>query len=508
MLSLTPVVPISRTVSTSVKAATPTTVAPATPVSVALPTRSPSAPTTTIALPSYAVILVASAGGVAVDVTVNPDIVVQLTTKNPESDTEVVKPGTSYSMRLSPGQSLYARATGSGHIAVSAVSTLAVAAPVSRTVLPLVTPAAAPAARVPAATATPVATTTPMTSTAPSVTVTVPQTTSGKGTLDPAVDAAAMAALLASLHTQSSPDSVDASAIPGGPSATADYVDPATGQHICPDNCWWDEASQDCACQPYGPPLPDTDKKIDPLVYSPPPGLLVDRGGYPAGSVARWNTTRNVWSIYFPKSTIAGLGMFSDGQCIYGNCLGDDAVTKEDQASLALLPYPDPYPSPPEGTAKGAEVPGTQDVPPTDPKTGAPIPNVGTETDKAFYQKWWFWVGLGGAAAAGVGAYFLLRKKPSGPVSGAKHQMKTGSEWVVYLTSKKDPEHWNSRGTMRISADKTLLIFPASQGIPEGGEYGRKLVWRGHAETSNYGIVRARREMAQSGVTVSGARRL
>jgi len=130
-------------------------------------------------------------------------------------------------------------------------------------------------------------------------------------------------------------------------------------------------------------------------------GTETDKGTYPAGSIARWNTTRNVWSVYSP-TTIAGLGMFSEGLCIYG--LGADATVTS----------PDPDPPAPAGTSKKAEVPGSPITPPPGTQNG------GNEKDKtSFYTRWWFWAGLGGAAAAGTAAYFLLRKNPSGPVSGA-----------------------------------------------------------------------------------------
>jgi hypothetical protein len=342
----------------------------------------------------------------------------------------------------------------------------------------------------------------------------------------------------------------------------------------------------------------------------PPTTPAPTSGAYPAGSVARFNTSRNVWSIYPPSTgaTVKGLGMYSDGRCIYGDCGG--------LGTTAPVPFPEPSPASPTGQDKVAEVPGSPATPPTDAKTGAPLPNVGTEKDKPFYMKWWFLTSLGGAAALGVGAYFLLRDTPSKPVGGArpvvpktvtirtgiwreeegergqryyevsaappwsllyegkskreaekvvgharlsiaagiwppktlpsfattwldpkdrrppalpppglsragthplggkKRQPKTGApvsekklEWVVYLTSKKDPERWNSHGVMALSADKRLLVFPASQGIPEGGEYDRKLVWRGSAETSTDGIIQADRAVRHSGVQVSGARR-
>jgi hypothetical protein len=154
---------------------------------------------------------------------------------------------------------------------------------------------------------------------------------------------------------------------------------------------------------PHGVVLQTT--KIDESPASqgqlPNVGNESDKGAYPSGSIARYNTTRNIWSVYSPK-TIAGLGMFSGGRSIYGAALG-----------VSNTEFPEPSPDPPAGTAKKAEVPGSPAAPPAGTKNG------GTETDKAFYMKWWFWVGLGGAAAAGTSAYFLLRKKPGArPVSG------------------------------------------------------------------------------------------
>jgi hypothetical protein len=105
--------------------------------------------------------------------------------------------------------------------------------------------------------------------------------------------------------------------------------------------------------------------------------------------------------------------MFSGGRSIYG--LGDDAAVAS----------PEPDPPAPAGTIKKAEVPGSPATPPIDAKTGAPLPNGGTEKDMAFYMKWLFWASLGGAAVLGTTAYFLLRKKPSArPVSGAAHKRK------------------------------------------------------------------------------------
>ena len=103
---------------------------------------------------------------------------------------------------------------------------------------------------------------------------------------------------------------------------------------------------------------------------------------YPAGSIARYNATRNVFSIYAPMAH-AGFG----NACGVGE-LGADAVT----------------PAVPAGMVKVGE------------EAGAPagVPQAGTEKDAGFFsvKNPWFWASAAGAVAVvGSGSYFLFRKR-------------------------------------------------------------------------------------------------
>jgi len=116
--------------------------------------------------------------------------------------------------------------------------------------------------------------------------------------------------------------------------------------------------------------------KVAPIVVTP-------QRKYPQGSVARYNVTRRMWSIYAPTgSTVSGLGIFG---LVYG--LGQDL--------------------PPPGTTKAGDEPE-----PRDPVTGETIPQTPDKEGVPIYQKPLFWVAvIGGVAVVGTGGYFLLRPK-------------------------------------------------------------------------------------------------
>jgi hypothetical protein len=130
-------------------------------------------------------------------------------------------------------------------------------------------------------------------------------------------------------------------------------------------------------------------------------------GKYPAGSIARFNVKRNLWSIYVPIGAKVGgglgLGIFGDGDCLYGNCHGLGAD------------------EPPPGTVKGGE-----EVQPVDPKSGQAIPQDPKKEGVPFYKKPLFWAAVGGGVLViGGGTTFMLmrrRKKTaaaSAPVKAA-----------------------------------------------------------------------------------------
>lgn len=109
---------------------------------------------------------------------------------------------------------------------------------------------------------------------------------------------------------------------------------------------------------------------------------------YPPGSIARWNTSRNVWVIYGPAGSTPLSGCAS---CVRS---GLGTVPPHDPA----LP-PDPTPPPPAGTVKIAEVPGAQTALPPGPLYG------GTERDKHWYTSPLFWASfavVGGGLGAGA----------------------------------------------------------------------------------------------------------
>jgi hypothetical protein len=109
-------------------------------------------------------------------------------------------------------------------------------------------------------------------------------------------------------------------------------------------------------------------------------------GKYKAGSVARFNVTRKVWSIYSPLAGGYGLGVSSDGRCIGGSCLGSAEVN----------------PPVPFNTVKAGE----EIVPP------AGVTHSGAEEDAApFYKRPYFWLAVGGGAVVVGGGYAMLRRR-------------------------------------------------------------------------------------------------
>jgi hypothetical protein len=110
---------------------------------------------------------------------------------------------------------------------------------------------------------------------------------------------------------------------------------------------------------------------------------------YPKGSVARLNTTRNVWSVYAPTTT-TGLG----DAYASGAGLGGDPVE----------------PPVPGGTTKVGEEPATAPKP-----TGDPVKDGGTEVDKPIYKRAWFWALIIGGGAATAGGIYWWRKRKTPP---------------------------------------------------------------------------------------------
>ncbi len=139
-----------------------------------------------------------------------------------------------------------------------------------------------------------------------------------------------------------------------------------------------------CSVMSPTPTIPNPGMPGAPPMSEPPAAALK----YPQGSIARFNLTRRVWSIYVPGGgQVAGFGVATTSrQCLYGDCgLGADVVD----------------PPPPSGTVKVGE----EAIQP------ANTPAVGTETDgKPFYKKPLFWVIVGGGALVlGGGIYALTR---------------------------------------------------------------------------------------------------
>jgi hypothetical protein len=101
---------------------------------------------------------------------------------------------------------------------------------------------------------------------------------------------------------------------------------------------------------------------------------------YPTGSVARFNTSKNLYAIYAPIGAKAGLG----GVNIFG--LGADVT-----------------PAPPAGMIQV----GTSATLP------AGVTNVGIEKDAFFsLSNPWMWASIvGGVAVVGTGSYLLFRRK-------------------------------------------------------------------------------------------------
>lgn len=96
-------------------------------------------------------------------------------------------------------------------------------------------------------------------------------------------------------------------------------------------------------------------------------------GNYPVGTIARFNQSRQVWSIYTPLQGFSGA--FGDA--------GEDVT-----------------PPPPPGTQKVGES-QTQPV---------GTQNGGVEKDKKWYHNKWVWIGSGAVVVVGVGGFFLLRR--------------------------------------------------------------------------------------------------
>ena len=148
-------------------------------------------------------------------------------------------------------------------------------------------------------------------------------------------------------------------------------IDPTTGQCL---PCILDPSSNQCVpCDPDQCPPCVQDPTSGQCV--PQPGAAPAGGGPPGGlgeCTTRFNTTRNMWSVYCPGGTPGGLG---------------DSVT----------------PAAPTGMTKVGESPtpvlGTWDL--------------GDEADKKpLYKKWQFWAAtVGGVALVGTTGYLFVRRR-------------------------------------------------------------------------------------------------
>lgn len=128
------------------------------------------------------------------------------------------------------------------------------------------------------------------------------------------------------------------------------------------------------------------DKAYGPGTTVPGGGSLAPIAGkYPSGSIARYNTTRKVWSIYRPRATGLGLSVTEGFDCLYGDCAS---------------------------TLGGAPLPPTGYVFLTTAQTsdGARIANPSTEKDTVL-TSWWFWALIATAAVGGTGVVIYRRKK-------------------------------------------------------------------------------------------------
>lgn len=113
--------------------------------------------------------------------------------------------------------------------------------------------------------------------------------------------------------------------------------------------------------------VPVTGNASGTQIYAP----TVTSGGFPAGAVARYNTTRKVWSIYRPLTAALGCPLPVD------NGLGGPPAAPAGYTLYTTAATP--------GTAK-IITPEEHDSTP-------------------FYKAWWFWTILGVGAAGGVVYY-------------------------------------------------------------------------------------------------------
>jgi hypothetical protein len=119
--------------------------------------------------------------------------------------------------------------------------------------------------------------------------------------------------------------------------------------------------------------------------YVPPPAGTAK---YPPGSIARFNVTRGVWSVYAPRSAGLGYGL---GYGVYPNMMG-----------LGAEPVVEP---PAPGPRVGEE------LTPEAARAQGATPSTDTERDRPWYKSPWFIGGAVAVVAAGAGGYVLLRRK-------------------------------------------------------------------------------------------------
>jgi len=102
--------------------------------------------------------------------------------------------------------------------------------------------------------------------------------------------------------------------------------------------------------------------------------------------IARFNTTRRVWSVY--RRGLSGIGVSGaellGGACIFGDCAGLGA---------------EPDPAPPDGYVKEQEAAAKP----------ADAVDAGMEQDRPFYKKWQTYAIAGGALAVLGGGYYLMK---------------------------------------------------------------------------------------------------
>lgn len=167
--------------------------------------------------------------------------------------------------------------------------------------------------------------------------------------------------------------------------------------------------------------------------------MTAPASAYPPGCVTRFNTTRQLWSVYCPADTqLGGAAMLTAYEMSPVSTPASVPTKGSVPNAVFVWPTSPANTTPPTTPVMTAPtVPSTVTPAPVDPYPIAPtscppgttlindqcVVSASTPWPEPFYKNWKFWAAVGGGViVVGTGGYLVFRRKPSPPVAGRRRR--------------------------------------------------------------------------------------